>query len=58
MIRSEYMLCVQECIIVDCCLERKKDLEKEYDVIVWIEGENLATWDRHCGMKPCLRGIV
>lgn len=56
MVRSEYMLMVEDTFIVDCCQERKKWFEDNgYTTKVLIEGENLAIWDRHCCMKPCLR---
>lgn len=55
MVRSEYMLMLDDWFIVDCCEERKKELSKDWKITVLIAGENLAIWDRHCLMKPCLR---
>lgn len=57
MFRTEHMVMLADTILVDCCELRKQALEREFpDLKVLISGENLATWQRHCGMRPCLRG--
>jgi len=55
--RTEYMLMLEKTLLIDCCELRKQQIEREgWQTEVLISGENLATWQRHCGIKPCLRG--
>lgn len=56
MMRSEYMVILNNTIIVDCCEQRKAELSNDWQVTVAAYGENITEVTRHCGIKPCLKG--
>ena len=57
MMRSEYLLMLDKTILVDCCRERKEQLQQEgWIVEVLAYGENLAVATRACNIRPCMGG--
>lgn len=53
--RNGFLLLLQDTILIDCCDLRKRELEKEYDVIVVKKIEQAAIPIPHCGLR-CLKG--
>lgn len=49
-LRSEYLVMLDDVLIMDCCEMRKKELEKEWRVEVLAYAENLPNPSRHCGI--------
>lgn len=57
-LRSEYMIKLGDMFIVDCCEDRKQELERDWGgAEIMAYGENISEFTRHCGIKPCLRSI-
>lgn len=53
---TAYSILIEDAIVVSCCEERKKQIEKEYRVTVLSYGENLKVSEPHCGFG-CIKGF-
>lgn len=53
---TAYSILIEDSIVVSCCEERKKEIEKGYKVVVLSYGENLRVSEPHCGFG-CLKGF-